>query len=255
MKKIIVLIAITVAISSCIQHTGKAVVDPATVTNNLMSFLYYKRDHLRLAEDFTALTVDNKPMSKKQFLQSLTSGNYLPLQLYATNGEWCYKLYKLDETTNTEVKETIAQYAKTYLTQYEWEGRPFPAFSYVDLKGENYTPESIKGKIMVLKSWFIACQACNEEMPELNKLTEQYKHRKDILFVSIAFDSRTKLQDFAKHHQFNYAIVPVNAEYIQQTLGANIYPTHWIINKKGMIVKMVNDPNELIAALNKEALK
>jgi peroxiredoxin len=106
---------------------------------------------------------------------------------------------------------------------------------------------------MVLKSWFIACHACNEEMPALNELTDRYKNRKDVLFVSVAFDSETDLKRFAKKRVFKYAIVPVKESFIEETLKSSEYPTHWIIDRHGRIVKMVNNPDEMITALSKEA--
>jgi len=85
---------------------------------------------------------------------------------------------------------------------YQMEGKQFPKFHYVDLNGNTYTSENTKGKILVLKAWFISCKACVAEMPMLNKLTEEYKNRKDIVFVSIAWDSKKALEAFEKRVGF-----------------------------------------------------
>ncbi len=230
-------------------------VNPAAVSKDGMAMAYYQRDHLRLAEDFSAYDSHSHSISKKQFLQQLTTGNYLPLRLNSPNGAWTYQLYKLTGREGKDVKEIIQQFAGNYLQHYEMEGKKFPPFHYVDLDGKVYTRENTKGKILVLKSWFIRCQACNEEMPELNNVVDQYKNRKDILFVSIAFDTKMALVAFEKKKGFKYAIAPVKEHYISKTLKTNEYPTHWIINKQGIIVKMVNEPGELIAALSREASK
>lgn len=97
-------------------------------------------------------------------------------------------------------------------------GKQFPDFHFVDLNGKTYDRKNTKGKILGLKSCFIACQACNEEMPALNELTDRYKNRKDILFVSIAFDSEQALTRFINKRVFKYAVVRVKKSF-RKNLG------------------------------------
>ena len=162
-------------------------------------------------------------------------------------------LYKLGKNTNDDVRGMLKQTGLTFYGCYQMEGKPFPEFHYVDLNGKVYTSENTRGKIMVVKAWFISCKPCVAEMPELNKLTEQYKNRKDIVFVSIAWDSKKALEAFEKRVGFKYAIVPVKASYIERDLHATGYPVHWVINKKGIVIKMTYDANEMIPVLRKEA--
>ena len=149
----------------------------------------------------------------------------------------------------------LKQIGDTDYGLYAMVGKPFPPFHYVDLNGKVYTSENTKGKIVVLKAWFTSCIPCVAEMPELNRLTEQYKTRKDIIFISIAWNPKKALENFMKRTTFKYAIVPVKETYIEQTLHATGYPAHWIINKQGIVTSMSYDKDEMIAALRKEAGK
>jgi len=90
-------------------------------------------------------------------------------------------------------------------------------------------------------------------MPELNAVVDKYQNRKDILFVSIAFDSKASLIKFNKRKGFKYAIASVPETYIEQTLNANAYPTHWVINRDGRIVKRTNEPDVMIETLDRLA--
>ena len=105
-----------------------------------------------------------------------------------------------------------------------------------------------------MKCWFIHCQRCVQEMPELNKLVQQYKNRKDIIFISLATDTNQELKKFLTKKTFNYSVVPNQKSYITDTLNISTYPTHIIINKKGTISKVVSDYKELSVALKKESL-
>nr|WP_199079797.1 TlpA disulfide reductase family protein [Pedobacter sp. ASV19] len=150
------------------------------------------------------------------------------------------------------MKNVISDYGKTYYEHYKQEGRSLPDFHFVDLKGRVYDREKMKGKIVVLKCWFIKCTACIQEMPQLNKLVDTYKKRTDIVFVSLVPDGRTALNDFLKRTKFDYAVVPDKGVYITKDLKVSVYPTHFIINKKGVITKVINNADELNIALDKE---
>lgn len=235
------------------QHLGKPVNNPAEITRTAMNLLVYQQKYLRLAQDFTAVNTQGKLTSKLRFLQKLATGNYLALKLQTSNGTELYRLQKLNAGIGQDIKSIIAQFASNYLKHFRMEGTRIPAYRYVDLNGRIYTPQNMRGKIMVLKSWFIRCQACNEEMPELNLMVQQYRNRKDIVFVSIAFDAAPDLRRFLKTKPFYYAVVPVKEKYIEETLQTNAYPTHWIVNQKGKIIKVVNEASELRFALQQTA--
>jgi len=237
------------------QSPGKAVVLPDSALKSMNNLMDYYSAHLRLTENFVAYDAHGKTIDKGQFLKELTTGDYLPLQLVSKTNAWVYQLYKLKPGTNDDVKAMLKQIGLTDYGFYQMVGKPFPSFHYVDLNGKVYTTENTKGKIVVLKAWFTSCIPCVKEMPELNKLTEQYKNRKDILFISIAWNPKKALEDFMKHTTFKYAVVPVEQSYIAQTLHATGYPAHWIINKQGIVTSMSYDKDEMIAALRKEAGK
>lgn len=247
------IIALASVWNAAAQKPLRPQVDPLTVMKNSTNFLYYYQDHVHLSEDFTAYNQQNKKISKLQFLQALTSAKYLPLHLTSAPGTWAYKLYPFTGHYNKESANITAQFAGYELDHYKCEGKKFPAFKFTDLNGNVYTNANTKGKILVLKSWFIRCQACNLEMPELNTIVDKYQHRKDILFVSIAFDSKASLIKFNKRKGFKYAIASVPETYIEQTLNTNIYPTHWIISKDGRIVKRTNEPAVMIETLHRLA--
>ena len=237
------------------QLRGKPVVPPDSILKNMSNILQYNSDHLMFDGDFIAYDEQGRNMTNDQFLKMVATGNYLPLQLYSKHNSWEYQLYKIKNNVDTDTQRMLKQIGATYYGIYRTKGRPFPNFHYVDLNGKVYTSANTKGKIVVLKAWFTSCIPCVAEMPELNKLVDKYKNRKDIIFVSIAFDSKEKLQKFTKRTLFKYAIVPVSMDYIQDTLHGTGYPIHWVINKQGVVVSMSYNSGEMIAALNKEAAK
>ncbi len=237
------------------QTPGKIVVPVDSIIKNMNSLLAYNSAHLRLEDNFLAYDEQGHTITKQRLLEQTATGKYLPLQVYSKGNVWAYRLYKLPENTDQDVRLMLKQIGVIYYGFYQSIGKPLPPFHYVDLNGNVYTSANTKGKIMVLKAWSTSCIPCVEEMPMLNKLVDQYKSRKDIIFVSIAYDSRERLRAFMNHRTFKYAVVPMPIDYIQKTLHVTGYPAHWVINKQGVVVSMSYDKSDMIAALNKEAQK
>src|SRR6476620_8522768 len=109
------------------------------------------------------------------------------------------------------------------------EGKQMPAFDFKDLDGKQYTTANTKGKVVVLKCWFINCFACVQEFPQLNRLVSSFQNKKDPLFVSLASDSKPALTSFLIKRPFSYAVVPNAGKYMNDALKISAYPTHLLI--------------------------
>jgi cytochrome oxidase Cu insertion factor (SCO1/SenC/PrrC family) len=162
----------------------------------------------------------------------------------------------MDNNVNNDIRETIKNKAQMTYRYLQFEGSSLPGFNFVDLNGNVYNAETTKGKVVILNCWFIHCRACNEEMPELNKIVEQVQNRKDIVFIGLAFDKADLLKQVLTKKEFRYAIIPEKENYLMNELGIVYYPTHIIVNREGKIVKVIEGSvNELINVLNKELNK
>lgn len=221
-----------------------------------MSWLYYDRDYMLWSADFKALDTASRPMEKSEFLHRLTTGNYLPVKIQTNDSSLCYQLYRMEGNVGNDIRRTIENKAQMVYRNFQMEGSRLPGFNFVDLNGNVYNAETMKGKVVVLNCWFIHCQVCNEEMPELNKIVKQLENRKDVVFIGLAFDKADSLRKFLKKRDFKYAIVPEKQNYVLNDLGILTYPTHIIVSRDGKIVKVIDGSvNELINALNKELNK
>ena len=115
-------------------------------------------------------------------------------------------------------------------------GKQLPAFQLTSASGVTYNSEQLKGKLVVMNLWFIACKPCIIEMPELNRLVEQYSKDTNIVFLAPALDKTAAIQEFLKEKEFRYTILPDARPFIMQDLGVNGYPTHLIADASGKII-------------------
>ena len=144
------------------------------LTSDFRKWWIYYSDNISLSSDFAGLNEQSDTIDKKQFLEKLTTGNYIPLKIKSDNKVEVYKLYKLDANANKSIGSTIKNESTRIYGLYEMEGTPLPQFTFTDLKGNIYTNENTKGKTIILKTWFINCKACVAEFPELNEFVEKY---------------------------------------------------------------------------------
>ncbi|WP_158825447.1 TlpA family protein disulfide reductase [Mucilaginibacter lacusdianchii] len=231
---------------------GAPVMSAEKATSSYENWLFYESHYLNLSPNFLPLDVDYQIISKTKFLKQLMTRQYLPLKLNPANGRVTYQLVQLKPKVGNGYRAVIKQLAEQEYHDHVQAFRKMPAFNFVDVNGKVYNSETTKGKILVLKTWFIKCEACVDEMPNLNELVNRYHNRKDILFLSLALDSKKDLQAFLKNTQFNYAVVPNQENYIQKQLSVNEYPTHLLVNKQGVITKVTNYIGPLEAALKGE---
>ncbi len=226
-------------------------VDVEALLNDYMTWYSYHYRTIHLAQDFTALDTDSTQLSKETFLTKLATGNYIALKTKIKAGLPIYTLYKTPYN-DPRREQTIKNLTSIELKNLSWEGKEMPAFSFTDLEGKVYDNASTKGKILVLKCWFIGCVACVKEFPELNLLVDDYRENPDIQFVSLASDTKPQLESFLKKKPFKYATVSDQEKFMGDQLKVRMYPTHFLINKAGKIVKVVNHADDLIPAIRKE---
>lgn len=107
-------------------------------------------------------------------------------------------------------------------------------FLVTDLDGNSFKLSDLQGQVVVLNFWFTKCGPCVQEMPELNKLTEDFKD-KDVKFLAITFNKKELVDQFLEDTDFDYTIIP-NANDVITMYRVQSYPTSIVINKKGEIV-------------------
>lgn len=110
---------------------------------------------------------------------------------------------------------------------------PAPQFELKDLNGKVWSLKELQGKTVVLNFWFTSCAPCIKEIPELNKLVEEYKN-KDVVFLGITYNTQEHVEAFLKRRAFNYTQLP-NASEIISKYNIFYFPTSFVIDKNGII--------------------
>ena len=106
-------------------------------------------------------------------------------------------------------------------------------FSVKDIKGNELSLSDLKGKVVAINFWFVDCQPCQLEIPDLNDMVADFENE-DVVFIGMALDSKARLKSFLNNNPFLYQVVP-NCKHIVTAYGISISPGHVVIGKDSKV--------------------
>lgn len=151
------------------------------------------------------------------------------------------------EPASGTVEETKVEIETTQQTETAKELTPAPDFTLVDQFGESHTLSEYKGKTIFLNFWATWCGPCQAEMPDIQKMYEEYgNNSEDLIVLGIANPktaehpqnsdvSQEEVEQFMETNGYTYPVVmdltgDVFAEY-----GISAFPTTFMIDKDGNV--------------------
>ncbi len=127
----------------------------------------------------------------------------------------------------------------------KWNTTNAPVFTLMDITGNLFNNEQIKGKIAVLDFWFTGCTGCVQMAPALRKLEAQFSNDTNIVFISVSVD-KDKNRWLKSVAQGKYTSAGGTQLYTEgkgqqhdliKKLLIESYPTLEIIDQNGFLLK------------------
>jgi peroxiredoxin len=116
-------------------------------------------------------------------------------------------------------------------------GRPAPEITVS--QGLNGLPagatlSSLRGRVVVLKFFFVGCPTCRTSLPAFQDLHLRYAPM-GVHFIAIAYDDRATVEGYLARGGFTFpvAIDPYGATPARY--GVRTYPTHYVIGADGVV--------------------
>jgi len=118
--------------------------------------------------------------------------------------------------------------------------RGVPEVPFIDESGQTQTLKQHQGKLILVNLWATWCAPCLREIPELQKLKQQYQG-KNIAIIPISIDEESKdVRPFLNQHGFSGYTTWLDPEQnIEQIIPANVVPASYIFDAKGNLVGFV----------------
>jgi len=133
-------------------------------------------------------------------------------------------------------------------------GDKTPKLNITDYLQNEPTDKNFDKKHILLEFWATWCTTCLEEVPNLNKLQEKFKDRKDFDFLSITDESPEKTKKTLERVKFNSIVVSdqtkkaLNDFVVENERGDYTIPKTFLIDDKG-VLRWVGQPyllNEVV---------
>ena len=118
--------------------------------------------------------------------------------------------------------------------------RPAPNFTLPDiLNGKEYSLSQFKGKVVLINFFTFFCMPCREEMPDINKIYNEYKGQGlQVLGIGLSSDP-TQLRFLVKQMGLNYPVLKGTSKVGKDYDNVELVPTTFIIDKQGNIVHKI----------------
>lgn len=138
-----------------------------------------------------------------------------------------------EEATETEPEEEeeAAEEVKTI---------PAIDFTLKDQYGNTHTLSDYKGKTVFLNFWATWCSPCKAEMPDIQKLYEEFQ-QEDVVILGVAAPnlgrekSEEGIKGFLEEKGYTYPVVMDTEAEAFQAYGINSFPTTFMIDKDGNV--------------------
>jgi peroxiredoxin len=111
-----------------------------------------------------------------------------------------------------------------------------PRFHVTTLDGAPVTPDSLRGKVVLLNFWATWCPPCRVEMPGFQDVYEE--HRADgfeVLGISTDRGGPGSVLEFLRDREITYPVAMANADIVDDFGGARVLPTSFLIDREGRI--------------------
>ncbi len=125
----------------------------------------------------------------------------------------------------------------------------FPKLKLKNLLGSNTSLNAkyLKSKYTLVDFWFVGCSPCIKQFPHLKKIFETY-NRTDFNIVGVSIDKEAdfdKLKTFISEKKIRWSNLLDQGGGISSNLGVNSFPTNFLLNQKGTIIRKNISPSEL----------
>ena len=115
-------------------------------------------------------------------------------------------------------------------------GQKAPDFSLKNIDGEKVNLRELEGKKVFLNFWASWCKPCQIEMPDIQKLHEEYGEDVEIIAVNLG-ESKKEVKNFLEMRGYNFTILLDENREIGSKYMVRAIPTTYFLDEKGIITE------------------
>lgn len=131
-----------------------------------------------------------------------------------------------------------------------WQGEPALDFTATTLTGQSFTLSQQAGKVVLLNFWATWCGPCVGELPDIQKLYDEYSTGDEVVILTInAGESTSTAQSFMNQRGYTFPVVCDTKNALSYAYGVNAIPRTVVFGKDGTV------KSDLVGARSYETFK
>jgi peroxiredoxin len=129
-------------------------------------------------------------------------------------------------------------------------------FTLKDLKGDEISLASLRGKVVFLNVWATWCAPCREEMPSIESLYKNFKGNGGFVVLAVSQDTDgSSVRPFVEQNHLQFTVLLDPRNEVGELYDVNGIPETFIIGRDGRIVAHHVGPYDWSNADIREALQ
>lgn len=113
---------------------------------------------------------------------------------------------------------------------------PAPRFHAKTLTGEQFTNDSVKGKVVLLQFWTTWCPYCRREQSFVDDINQEFLDKGLVVLAVDVGESKKKVKKYLEDNPRTCRIVLTEDTNLAAMYAANAYPIYVAIDRDGYIV-------------------
>jgi len=111
-----------------------------------------------------------------------------------------------------------------------------PYFSILANNGQTYSPEYLKGNVVLIMFWATWCPYCKKAMPHMSTIASEYSNAPFTLLGICGSKDREAWQNYIQQHQLRWPQYWDSDLRMTHLFGARGIPNFFLIDKDGYLV-------------------
>jgi len=113
---------------------------------------------------------------------------------------------------------------------------PAPRFFAKTTNGENFTNDSVKGKVVLFEFWTTWCPLCAGEATIVDQLGKEFGDKGLIVLAVDVGESKKTVKRYLDTHPRNCRIVYMEDTNLAAMYAATVYPIYVVVDREGNVV-------------------
>ena len=109
-------------------------------------------------------------------------------------------------------------------------------FTLTDLDGKKVSLKDFRGKSVYLNFWATWCPPCRAEMPEIEKVYQQYKDKDFVVLAVDLGEDKNTVKNFIRQNKYNFKVLLDSDQSVASQYNISAIPVSYFIDKDGNVV-------------------